>query len=58
MINDFFYKIEDKKMPDDNLNNFDLEVKKSSNRGVANVLFILGIVVTAFMWIMLIFFRK
>jgi len=58
MGNDYFYKIEDKKMPDDNLNYFDLDVKKSSNRGVANVLFILGIVVTAFMWIMLIFFRK
>jgi len=60
MNNDYFVKIEDKTMPvcDFDYPNLDIEKKGIKNAGFVNFVYLLGIVVTAFMWIMLMFVRK
>ena len=52
MENESFVKIEDKKMPIDNL------YKENDNKGFINFVYLLGIVFTAFMWLGLIFLGK
>ena len=59
MDNNYFVKIEDKKMPIDNFDYPDLDVNRNySNSGFANFVFIAGIFSTFFMWIMLMFLGK
>lgn len=58
MYDNSFVKIEDKKMPVDNLNYPDLDVTRNYSSGFANFVFLSGIVATSFMWIMLMFFGK
>ena len=58
MNNDSFVKIEDKKMPICDFNYPDLEQERNYSKGFTNLVFLSGIIVTFFMWIMLIFFRK
>lgn len=58
MDNNSFVKIEDKKMPVDNLNYPDLDITRNYSSGFANFVFLSGIVATSFMWIMLMFFGK
>lgn len=60
MNNNSFVKIEDKKMPIDNLSypNLDFNRKKGYSSGFANLIFLSGIVATFFMWIILITLRK
>jgi hypothetical protein len=53
-----FVKIEDRKMPVDNFKYLPLDEEKNYSRGVVNFIFLTGIVITSFMWILLIFFRK
>lgn len=58
MNNEFFVKIEDKTMPVCDFNYPDLDKEESHNAGFINFVYLFGFAVTAFMWVMLIFFRK
>lgn len=58
MDDNTFVKIEDRKMPIDDFNFVSLDEEKNYSRGVINFVFLTSIVVTSFMWILLIFFRK
>lgn len=58
MDDNSFVKIEDKKMPVDDFNYVDLDYEPNYSRGVISFVFLTSIVVTSFMWILLIFFRK
>lgn len=53
-----FVKIEEKKMPIDELRNIDFDTYKVNQGGFANLLFLFGIIATFFMWIMLLFLGK
>lgn len=60
MNNDYFVKIEDKTMPvcDFDYPDLDIEKKEIRNAGFVNFVYLLGIAITTFMWIMLAFLRK
>jgi len=58
MNDDSFIKIENLDMPCDNFIDLNLDNNVNYSRGVINFVFLLGILVTSFMWILLIFFRK
>lgn len=53
-----FIKIENKTMPRDNIRDINLNSQKNSQAGFTNLIFLVGGIVTAFMWTILIFMGK
>lgn len=58
MLNNSFVEIEDKKMPVDKFKEIDFDKPIDNRNGFINLVFLSSIVVSSFMWILLVFFRK
>ena len=58
MVDREFVKIENKVMPVDEIKGVDFEFNRNSQYGFANLLFIVGGIVTAFMWGILLFLGR
>lgn len=53
-----FLKIEDKSMPVKEYKDIDFDMERDSRSGFTNILFLVGLIVTSFMWGILIFLGR